>query len=237
MGLNPFDNEVIWSYEAGVKAEFGGIARINASVFLNDYSDLQLNVPIPITGGGSFGTAVDNVGNVRYIGFEIEAQVKASDNFWFDGNVGYTNKNFREYLSLNAANQPSDISDVVEPGFSPDLTGAVAANARFPIGGDVNLTGRVGFTYVSDYFQFGNPITAPFRDQTRGDARGLIDAQLRIDGISLGGFTKDIGITLWGKNLTSKDYVARSVDFGQLGFAGTLYGDPRTYGVTVDIEF
>lgn len=237
LGLLPFDNEVIWSYEAGVKAEFGGIARINASVFLNDYSDLQLAVPIPITGGGSFGTAVDNAGKVRYTGFEIEAQIKPTDNIWFDGNVGYTHKKFKEYLTLNAANQPADISAVVEPGYAPDWTAAVAANVRFPIGGDANLTGRVGWTYTGSYYQFGNPITAPFKEQTKGDSRGLLDAQIRIDGIALGSLAKDIGLTFWGKNLTNKAYVARSVDFGALGYAGAIYGDPRTYGVTLDVEF
>ncbi len=237
LGLLPFDNEVIWSYEAGVKADFGQFARINASVFLNDYSNLQLAVPIPITGGGSFGTAVDNAGKVQYTGFEIEAQIRPTDYLWFDGNVGYTHKKFKEYLTLNAANQPADIAGVVEPGYAPDWTGAVAANARFPIGGDAKVTARVGWTYVGGYYMFGNPITAPFKEQTKGDSRGLVDAQLRVDGITLGGITKDIGVTFWGKNLTSKKYVARSVDFGQLGFAGTIYGDPRTYGVTLDIEF
>lgn len=45
------------------------------------------------------------------------------------------------------------------------------------------------------------------------------------------------GVTFWGKNLTNKDYVTRSVDFGQLGFAGVIYGDPRTYGMSLDFEF
>lgn len=237
LGLLPFDNEVIWSYEGGVKAEFGGIARVNASVFFNDYSGLQLAVPIPISGGGSFGTQIDNAGKVQYTGFEIEAQLRPTDNIWFDGNVGYTHKKFKEYLTLNAANQPSDIAAVVEPGYAPDWTAALAANARFPIGGDANLTARVGWTYISDYFMFGNPITAPFREETKGDARGLIDAQLRIDGVTLGNLAKDIGITFWGKNLTNKAYVGRSVDFGALGYAGTIYGDPRTFGVTLDLEF
>jgi iron complex outermembrane recepter protein len=236
LGLLPFDNEVIWSYEAGVKAEFGGMAKVNASVFLNDYSDLQLSVPIPITGGGSFGTAVDNAGKVRYSGFEIEAQLRPSEFFWFDGNVGYTSKKFKEYNTLNSSNLPANIASVVEPAYAPDWTAALAANARFPIGGDANLTARLGWTYISDYYMFGNPITAPFKEQTKGDARGLVDGQIRIDGISFG-FVDDIALTLWGKNLTNKKYVSRAVDFGQLGFAGTIYGDPRTFGLTLDIGF
>lgn len=236
LGLMPFDNEVIWSYELGVKSQFGRFARLNASVFYNEYSNLQLTVPIPITGGGSFGTAVDNVGKVVYSGFEIEGQIKPSDYFWFDANLGYTHKNFKEYLSLNAANEPTDISDVVEPGYAPDWTAALAANLRYPIG-DGYLTGRIGYTYTSSYFQFGNPITAPFKNETKGDARGLLDAQLRFDGITIGNAVQNVGITLWAKNITDEEYVMRSVDFGALGFGGTIYGDPRTFGVSLDIEF
>ena len=85
-----------------------------------------------------------------------------------------------------------------------------------------------------------NSITSESVSYTHLDVykrQGLVDAQLRVDGISIGGITKDIGLTFWGKNLTSKKYVSRAVDFGQLGFAGTIYGDPRTYGVTLDMEF
>jgi iron complex outermembrane receptor protein len=82
---------------------------------------------------------------------------------------------------------------------------------------------------------FPNPLTAPFSQTTRGDARGLVDAQIKIDGLDLGGIKA--GLTLWGKNITDKEYITRSVDFGQLGFAGVIYGDPATFGATLDIEF
>ena len=80
-------------------------------------------------------------------------------------------------------------------------------------------------------------LTAPFSKTTEGDARGLVDGQIRIDGIKLGGSGNGFGLTLWGKNLTNEKYVTRSVDFGQLGFAGVIYGDPRTYGLSLDFEF
>jgi iron complex outermembrane recepter protein len=95
----------------------------------------------------------------------------------------------------------------------------------------------LGYNYTSGYQQFGNSLTAPFSKTTEGDARGLLDGQIRVDGIKLGGSGNGIGITLWGKNLTNKKYVSRSVDFGQLGFAGVIYADPRTYGLTLDFGF
>ncbi|MFM2410893.1 MAG: hypothetical protein RL481_1721, partial [Pseudomonadota bacterium] len=106
-----------------------------------------------------------------------------------------------------------------------------------PLSGDSKLTGRLGYNYTSGYQMFPNPLTAPFSKTTEGDARGLVDGQLRIEGIKFGGSGEGFGVTFWGKNLTNKKYVTRSVDFGQLGFAGVIYGDPRTYGLTLDIGF
>ena len=42
---------------------------------------------------------------------------------------------------------------------------------------------------------------------------------------------------VWDKNLTNKKYVSRAVDFGQLGCGSAIYGEPRTYGITAEIEF
>ena len=74
-------------------------------------------------------------------------------------------------------------------------------------------------------------------ETTEGDARGLVDGQLRIEGIKFAGLGDGFGVTFWGKNITNKSYVTRSVDFGQLGFAGVIYGDPQTYGLTIDFGF
>ena len=55
-------------------------------------------------------------------------------------------------------------------------------------------------------------------------------------GISIGGGTK-FAVQLWGKNITNEKYVSRSVDFGQLGFATAIWGDPATYGIDVEFTF
>lgn len=39
------------------------------------------------------------------------------------------------------------------------------------------------------------------------------------------------------KNLTNAKDFARGIDFGQLGFAGGYYAEPRTYGITVGAKF
>jgi iron complex outermembrane recepter protein len=237
-GLLPFNNETIWSYEAGFKTEFAGKLRLNGAAFYNVYSDLQIAVPVPIQGTGSFGTAVANAGKVAYYGFEIEGQFKLNDIFSIDGNLGYTHKKFKEFNSRDdsAARLQTNIAAVISPAYSPDWTATIAANARFPLGADGHVTARVGYNYTSDFILFSNAITAPFQKETNGDSRGLVDAQLKFDGLKIGGGS-DIGLTLWTKNLTNRKYRVRSVDFGALGFAYTVYGEPRTFGATLDIAF
>jgi iron complex outermembrane receptor protein len=44
-------------------------------------------------------------------------------------------------------------------------------------------------------------------------------------------------VSLWGKNLTDEEYRNWGIDFGSLGFAGDVYGEPRTYGLDVSYQY
>jgi iron complex outermembrane receptor protein len=44
-------------------------------------------------------------------------------------------------------------------------------------------------------------------------------------------------LTVWGRNLLDEEYRRSGIDFGALGFAGAIYGEPRTYGVTLTFEY
>jgi len=231
--LIPFGEEKIWSYEVGAKMEFARRFRLNAAFFYNKYSDLQATIPIPISGGGSFGTQVVNAGAIDYIGFEVEALAKVSDMFSLDGSVGYTHKNVKQFPGTDTLGNSVNIASVITPGNSPDWTASAGINAKIPFSGDAQGTLRLGWSYVSEQVMFSNPMTAPFQRETSAGSRSLFDAQFRIDGIKLGGVSA--GLTFWGKNLTDKEYVSRGIDFGALGFGSVIYGDPRTFGVTLDL--
>jgi iron complex outermembrane recepter protein len=233
--LLPFGSEKIWSFEAGAKMEFANRFRVNVAAFYNSYTDLQATIPIPITGGGSFGTQVVNAGKINYMGFEIEALAKLSDMFTLDGSVGYVHKDVKQFPGTDITGATVNIASVITPGISPDWTANLGASARFELGGDTTALARLGWSYTSKQFMFPNPLTAPFQDATTAGSRSLLDAQLRIEGFKLGG--SQVSLTLWGKNLTDKEYISRGIDFGQLGFGSVIYGDPRTFGATLDIEF
>ena len=232
--LLPFNSEKIWSYEIGAKMEFLNRYRLNVSLFHNDYSDQLVTVPIPISGGGSFGTQVINAGKTTYNGVEVEALAKITDNFTIDGNFGYLDAKIKTFPSADTTGAIQNIAPLIAGvGYAPKYTLNVGGTLTYPIGA-AKLIARVGYNYTSEFEEFGNTLTAPFQVTGRGDARGLLDGQLKLENF---GFGNKMSLTIWGKNLTNKHYVTRSVDFGALGFATVIYGEPRTFGATLHAEF
>ncbi len=234
IGLLPFNEEKIWSYELGAKMEFMDRIRLNLSAFHNVYSDQLAAIPIPIQGGGSFGTQVVNAGKTTYTGVEVEGAFQISDNFSIDGNFGYIDINIKDFPGADINGVTRNIAPLIAgSGYAPKYTASIAGNFTVPVG-DAKLNARLGYNYTSEFEMFPNTLTAPFSKEGRGDARGLLDGQIRFSGFGPNG---GMGLTIWGKNLTDKKYVVRSVDFGALGFATVIYGDPRTFGATLDVEF
>jgi iron complex outermembrane receptor protein len=65
--------------------------------------------------------------------------------------------------------------------------------------------------------------------------RGLVDARLTLSELSIG--SGNLTLSIWGKNITDKKYKVVGIDFGQLGFAGNIYGEPASYGLDLGVKF
>ncbi|WP_246202956.1 TonB-dependent receptor [Sphingomonas lacunae] len=236
-----FDEESVISYEVGLKTElFDRRLRLNVAGYYNEYTDLAVNIPLTNAPAGTFASRVGNAGKVTYTGFEVEAQAVLSPNFSIDGTLGYVDIEYKEFLagqSTTAGAPPVNIASVITPGYTSPFTANVALNANVPLNwGDARLTARIGYTYEDGKYSFSNTISTPFNELLKGDNRNLIDAQITIDRIPLSGGAEG-EVRLWGKNLTNSHDFVRGIDFGQLGYAGGYYADPRTYGITLGITF
>ncbi len=230
-----FDSENVTSYEVGLKSElFNRRLRFNIAGYHNIYKDLAVNVPRTDAPQGTFSTRIGNAGKVTYTGFEIEGQAILTDNFSIDGNLGYVDIKYKEFLagqSTTSGAAPINIASVVTPGYTSPLTANVALNAQFPLSGGAKLRGRIGYTHEDGKYSFSTTISSPYNEALKGDDRDIVDAQLGVEGLQLGGAEAEV--RFWVKNLTNaKDFI-RGVDFGALGYAGGMFAEPRTYGVTI----
>jgi iron complex outermembrane receptor protein len=82
-----------------------------------------------------------------------------------------------------------------------------------------------------------NPAADQVAANNKGDARTLLNARLALENVRVGSTTLEFA--LWGKNLTDKEYVATTLDFGPAlaSMRQAYYGDPRTYGIDIAVKW
>lgn len=237
--IDNFDEESLISYELGLKSElFNGDLRLNVAGYHNVYDDLAVTQPV-LTGGGTFQTQIVNAGKVTYTGIEADFVARLGDIFSIDGSVGYVDVSYKEFIAGQPANPADPIANIAEfsrAGYTSPLTANLALNAVFPVSDNgMELRARVGYTHEDGKYSFNNSISSPFNDAILGDDVDVVDAQIVLDKIPLGG--GEARFMIWGKNLTDDNNLIRGIDFGPLGYAGGIFGDPRTYGATLGIKF
>lgn len=239
--LQSFDEETLTSFEAGVKSElFDQRLRLNVSAYFNQYEDLAVAVPISDGAPGSFAVRVANAGDVEYLGFEIEAQALITDHFSIDGTLGYVDTQYNEFNAGTPADPnattAANIASEVEPSYVSPLTANLAANyVRDVNWRGATFRGRLGYTHEDGKYSAVSQISGPFRDALKGDDRDVFDAQIGLYNIEAGAATASV--KLWGKNLGDDSDLVRGVDFGALGYAGGYFAEPRTYGITLGVEY
>ncbi|TCM14706.1 iron complex outermembrane receptor protein [Novosphingobium sp. PhB165] len=238
--LPHFEPETVTSYEVGVKTElFNRHLRLNLAAYHNIYKNLAVNIPRTDAPIGTYATRIGNAGKVIYNGFEIETQAILTENFSVDGNLGYVDIKYKEFLagqSTIPGADPINIASIVTPGYTSPLTANAAFNAQFPLNwGNAAIKARIGYTHEDGKYSFTSVTSTPFNEAIKGSDRDVIDAQLGIEQMPLGG--GEASLRLWVKNLTNAKDLYRGIDFGQLGYAGAYYSDPRTYGLTLAVSY
>lgn len=232
--VNGYGSESVDNYEIGIKTtSLDGRLIFNATAFYADYTDVQITTQEFVNIGGvpTNVTAVLNAGEQVNKGVELETVYSANDNFRLTAMVGFLDADITEFLSSDPANPGNiiDISDTVEPLFSPDLTAQVSPEFFWGMG-DGEGYARITYTYTDDIKVMN--LTPSVGDQP---AYGLLGATLA--------YTTGSGhwrFAANASNLTDERYLQAGYDFGaainyisQLGY----YGAPRTYSLTATYTF
>lgn len=230
-GYKPED---LISYELGVKSEFfGRRLRLNAAVFYVDHEDMQTQQFEAGSAGARSNTV--NAGQAEYRGLEAEFEALLTDRLTLSGSFGYLDRDFKEFWIRDPlTDQSEDIADSARDTHSKTTASAALQYdlPRLPIG---RLSARLEYNYRAKYYSFVTTVGTPLNESIINDGRGLLDARLTLSEIGFGG--ANVSFALWGKNLIDEEYRAFGIDFGALGFAGNVYGEPLSYGVDLNIRF
>jgi iron complex outermembrane receptor protein len=219
--VTSYNPEKLDNFEVGFKSDIlDRHVRLNASAFLGNYNDMQVNVIRPV--GLTFLNSIDNAGKARIKGIEVEAIIKPMEGLLINGSFGYTDA---KYLEL-ASGVPFTVDKhLIE---TPKWTANVGIQYGFPIGSIGTLTFR------GDYF---------YRDRVYHDVQnsaltsqggyGLINAK-----VSLLTLNDKAEVAAFGTNLTNKHYNTFGIDaMSSLGFASVQYARPREWGIKAKYTF
>jgi iron complex outermembrane receptor protein len=213
----PFGPETLDQVEIGAKTELFDRLRLNFAIFQMDYADIQLQITNPIT----FEKYVDNAGDVRSKGAEVEFSTASFAGLSFFGNAGLQHSKYTE----------------IKPGGTVSLVGKAISYAP-------KATASLGAEYVTDLpsgLQFRSSVNASYRSDmwldnnntTKSPAVTLVNARLGIEQAD-----GRWGVFLWGANLGDSLRITATTG----AKAGLMQGaarvsTPRTFGLEIRGSF
>jgi iron complex outermembrane receptor protein len=218
--VEPTEPEFLTSGEIGVKSSLAGNrVRLDATVFIYDYQDLQVftlrnvgGVPIPV---------LDNASDADLTGLDLE--MRASPGRDWRLRIGGT--------LLDATYEDYQLGDLALSGNqlinAPDFTVNAAVEWFHRLDDRGALLAYAGYNYKDAVFYdtLNNP-------RLRQGGYGLVDARVGYESAS-----GRWGIAAWGLNLTDKVYRTDILDLADFGFDIQLIGDPTTYGVDASFRW
>jgi len=213
--LHKFKPEYSNNYEIGIKNQFmDNRLRVNMAFFYTTITDVQ--VPTLVLPDAM--TITKNTGNLHSKGVELELAFNPIQDLTFTNNLGYTDA---KYQTLKLAQGGAEVDlDGNRQLYTPQMTNTLTGQYSYTLvkQKNIKLTGRAEWLALGrQYFDLANTISQ--------SAYSLFNAQL---GISC----SHIGVSVWGRNLGGKKYIAYAYDFGAV-----RTGDPRTYGITLTGRF
>jgi iron complex outermembrane receptor protein len=219
------DPEQVKNYELGYKARFwDNRASVTAAVFYMDYTDLQVQTKIlPELNPYPFDITYDiNAGSARSRGFELEAQVLATDNLLLSAGIGYT-----DAMIKNVVLNDVEYRDERIPNVRPWTINATAQYTQSFANGMEALY-RADYRWQDEMYWQG----------VLKDPSYYIPSFSTVDAsITFGPQDRRWSVAAYAENLLNEKYF-NSVGWVTVGFRGRLvYTPPRTFGLRLNVQF
>ena len=227
----PFNPEDVKSYEAGVKSDFfDRMLRVNASVFMSKYRDMQLSISnCPQYPPASPCAVLTNAGNSDIRGFELESVIRPADGLSIDASFSYLKFKY-DYINP-AAGGPTLLTGPqfgMYPAYTPKLKWSAGMQYEMGLGENGSLTPRIDASYQGELWTSGaNAATNRIAPYT------LVNARVTWRN-GKGDWESSAEVT----NLTDRYYFMTRFDqYSSTGVTDGQPGRPREFAITVKKKF
>ena len=229
----PYDPEQVDAYEFGMKADLADQRiRFNASLFYNDYIDLQVLSGRTLS-DGTFSPFTSNAASSTAKGFETDIDWVAGENFLVGLGYAYMDARYDDYIQRVSAEQSQNLSGAPILR-SPDHNGTLSATYTSDLGSaQLSVTAIASYTdgYANDLQGITLPDNTVRIDTFASDSRSLLSLSGRIE-------WRRWFVHAYVNNATDEEYAAAGVGVapGFVYLPNWIAGEPRTYGITVGLQ-
>ncbi len=218
--VTPFDEEVVMSYEVGLKSEFfDNSLRFNLSLFHTDFTDIQAEF---FTAAGS--TVVNNVASAKISGIEMESLWRPIEALTLGLSGSLYDHEYDEFIDQDGIdNSGNPLANV------PDWTISASVQLDIPLGSGLgSLRGRTDFRLRDDVNEDANP------DPIFGVRPGEEMLDLRLAWRSE---SEAFEIAIWGQNVLDKAEITDIGPMANFSQRQVGYAAPRTYGISFSAKY
>ncbi|MEH8021560.1 TonB-dependent receptor [Rheinheimera metallidurans] len=229
----PYQEETVDTFELGMKSEWlDQRLRVNASVFMSSYDDMQVTVQRAVEtspGVVTVASQVLNAASADINGVELEAQFAVTNDFELSMIVGYLDASFNKVEFFDPTQQKVvDVSNVWAFANTPELTATLAGKYSIATEiGEFVITANMAHRSETQIFEVPSVL----------DYGGYSVFNAGVNWYSNDGHWD---VALQGKNLGDKqariagyNFAGPALDNSVLGF----YIDPRTISLSVGYRF
>lgn len=216
----PVNPEQITSFEVGVKSVwFDGRLQVNASGFIYDYTDLQLQTFDPAA-----GFVFKNAAKADIRGIEVAVEAAPTPNLRLNAGLALLDAEFDEFPTLDPSTAPPTPISLAgnRLPLSPEVTVNVGMTYTAPVPGYGELVLRADYYYSAERFFAAENLFA-------ADSYSLVNGRL-----SFVPESQIWKISVFAKNIANKDVI----NFHLLpGIDIVTLDPPRTYGAELEVNF
>jgi len=224
-----FDSEQSTNYEVGLKSELlNHRLQLNVAGFYIDYEDIQV-LKSTFTGIGVMNS-LTNAADATSYGFEADVTGLITPNWRLSGSLGLNKAEFERYdgcqLDPNTLGQLSCSGNTLPT--APKATASIGSVYTGVIPG-----AELEFTLFGEWAYRGETYYDVFNsDYAKQPGYSVANVSFAITNAE-----NSWVATLWGKNLSDKNYTTLVIPPSLEPTETLVYGAPRTYGVKLEVNF
>ena len=226
--LLPFNEETLWSYEAGLKADWAdGRVRANLAAFFMDYEDLHVRTTLFDPNSGSQVRTFFNAGSAEASGLEAELTALVSDRFVVQASLGFLDTQYNEDVIDEFRNDVLLVAGEALP-FAPELSYSLSAIYSAPLADGRELRLRADYSWRDDLLW---DATGAADDRDGEDSFGLLNLSATYE-------FERWSLTAFGRNVTDEVYAMNGfVNSRVVGANWRQRGRPAEWGLRASAEF